>query len=190
MRSACEGSQLANVSGGKKDNKWRTKIQEWMEGLAEKNLEQHIKHEKSRIEGRKRAERPSDLEVTVLSNKPTNEEYEWEEFRIEVQPDDQLKEIVQEVRNRWGEIWKEEDLVSASLWGREGELDWEEKRSWVDGERFILIAQPKEGRPDIEGRSRLGQEEAKVNNFFSATEWRREISLRWQEDHPDWKKEW
>jgi hypothetical protein len=148
-----------------KDNKWRAKVQEWMEELTEKKQEQQAKYEKRRREGRGQVEKSSNLEVTVLTNKPTSEEYQWDEFRIEVQPGYQLKEIVQDVRNRWGEVWREEDLETVSLWGREAMR--------VDGERFILIAQPRVGRPDIEGSPRLGQEDAAVNNFFKATEWRR-----------------
>jgi hypothetical protein len=66
-------------------------------------------------------------------------------------------------------------------------LNREEWRIWGNRERFIVIAQPKDGRPDIEGKSRMGQEKAPVNGFFRASEWRREISRKWQEDHPNWK---
>jgi hypothetical protein len=128
--------------------------------------EQQIKYEKKRRRCREQLTKPKSLEVTVLTNKPTDEEFEWDEFRIEVQPDYQLKEIVQQVRNRWREVWNDEDLATVNLRGKEGKLDLDEKRTWVDGERLIVVAQPKEGRPDIEGRSRLGEEDAAVSNVL------------------------
>jgi hypothetical protein len=129
------------------------------------------------------------LEVTVLSNKPTIEAFEWDEFRIQVHPDYQLEELIQEVKKRWGESWTDENLESTTLWGREGRLDHEEWKTWVDGERYILIAQPRNRRSDIEERLRLGQENVPVDNFFRMSDWRRETSRKWQEDHPNWKEE-
>jgi hypothetical protein len=148
-----------------KEQKWRARVQEWMANLEAEKQEQQIKYEKKRRRHREQLKEPNCLEVEVLSNKPTAEEFEWKEFKIQVRPDYHLNEIIQEVRKRWVIIWADEFLETVNLWGKEGRLDQEERRTWVDGERFIVPTQPREGRPDIEGESRLGQEKAPVNEF-------------------------
>jgi hypothetical protein len=167
----------------------RKRAQEWLEILKIEKQKHQIKYEKKRRRCREQLEQLKSWEVEVLSNKPTIEEGKWEKFQIQVHPEYQLREIIQETKRRWGSVWEDESLGAVRLWGREGLLDQEEWRTWIDGERFIVIAQPKEGRPDIEGKSRLGQEKAPVNKFFRESEWRREMSRIWQEDHPDWKEQ-
>jgi hypothetical protein len=94
--------------------------------LKAEKQEQQIKYEKKRRRCREQLEGPERLEVTVLSNKPTTEEGEWDEFKIQIRPDYQLTEIIQGVRERWGVIWADESLETVNPWGREGKLNQKE----------------------------------------------------------------
>jgi hypothetical protein len=174
----------------RKENRWRTPVQEWMANLEAEKQEQQITFEKKRRRCREQMEQPDCLEVQVMSNKPTLEEEQWKILRVRVRPEYQLSEVVQGVKESWGTIWADESLKSVSLWGRDGNLSPNEWRTWIDGERFIAIAQPREGRPDIAGKSRSGPKNAPVSKFFKETDWRRERSRRWQEDHPSWQEDW
>jgi hypothetical protein len=81
-----------------KEQKSRAMVQEWMGNLKAEKQEQQAKHEKKRRRCREQLEGPERLELTVLSNKPMIEEFELNEFKRQVRPDYQSKEIIQEVR--------------------------------------------------------------------------------------------
>jgi hypothetical protein len=174
----------------RKENQWRSRVQEWMANLEAERQEQQIKFEKKRRRWREQVKQPDGLEAEVLSNKPTLEAGQSKILRVRVRPEYEISEIVQGVKEAWGTVWADESLESVVLWGKEWNLSLQERRTWIDGERLIAVAQPREERADIARKSRLGQENAPVNNFFRETDWRRERSRRWQEDHPNWKEDW
>jgi hypothetical protein len=60
----------------------------------------------------------------------------------------------------------------------------------MDGTRYVLIAQPRTEDFGHEERARLEDPEAKIRRFYRESEWRRKLSLIWQEDNPGWKQEW
>jgi hypothetical protein len=74
----------------RKENRWRTRVQEWMANLEAERQGQQIKFEKKRRRCREQMEQPGCLEVEVLSNKSTPEEGQWKILRVRVCPEYQL----------------------------------------------------------------------------------------------------
>jgi hypothetical protein len=119
----------------RKENQWRSRVQEWMANLEVERQEQQIKFEKKRRRCTEQMEQPACLEVDVLSNKPTLEEGQWKILRVRVRPEYQLSEIVRGVNEAWSTVWDDESLEAVVLWRREGNLSLQEWMTWIDGKR-------------------------------------------------------
>jgi hypothetical protein len=115
---------------------------------------------------------------------------EWKLMKIEVGPKYTMNEIYHKVRTRWKERWKvdweEEWMDPWQSWGQEGQLDQNQIRDYIDGERVMLLIQQKGGSLVEE----MMNEEGFWDKFLCGPKWKKREWLEWIKDNPDWDQEW
>jgi hypothetical protein len=72
------------------------------------------------------------------------------------------------------------------VWDSEGQADWSEVKSQIEGTSHVMYAKMK-GEEDVSEQIDLSNHWAE---FFKKTEWRKKLSKKWQKKNPGWEERW
>jgi hypothetical protein len=111
-------------------------------------------------------------------------------MRIEVDPKCTAEEIYHKVRSRWKDRWKveweDEEIDQWQIQAHDGRFSEGQERDWVNGERVMLITQPK-GSEII---NHLLADREYWAGRLQGWKWKRREWLNLVEDNPEWASEW
>jgi hypothetical protein len=94
--------------------------------------------------------------------------------------------IVRATQDRWKIEWEEEEIDQWEVHGYDGQIGLGRKREWVDGERVMLIVQPK-GSEIIR---HLMEDRKFWIGRLQGWKWKRREWSGWVRSNPDWAEQW
>jgi hypothetical protein len=160
------------------DKEWKRWVRNWTEIPERKQQRRRNQYEEMRWKyGRPRIRKPEKLEVEVLTNNPSKS----------MSGQSSQSRFKWDTRSKWGPDWKDDELESVAILNERGRMRTEEGQRWIDGSRYMLNAQPRNGEVNSEQCTRIAEPKAPGQRLFKETEWRKELSRIWQEDDPGWE---